>query len=134
MRAQSVTLDRFKQNLRTLALTTVPHSTPVLLITPPPFGEAMRRVDVDRRFPDEKLELDRTIERTRSFARAVREVVDELKVKEKKGAIALVEVHDAIEDAALADMNGDREKGLERYLSDGLHLTGDGYRVSVPNA
>jgi hypothetical protein len=130
MRTQSLSLAEYKSNLRKLVLL-FPPDTPVLLITPPPLGLDMRRADVRVRFPDEDIELDRDIERTRSFARAAMEVASELASTEKKGLIAAVEVHDSMEAAAVEAGKGHREKGLESFLSDGLHLGPGGYQVRL---
>lgn len=130
MRRQSIPVEEFKSNLREM-VDLFPAETPILLITPPPFSPDMRQADVALRFPEETLELDRDIERTRSFARAVLEVASELSQTSKKGLIAAVEVHDSMEAAAVKVGNGDREKGLKHFLSDGLHLSPEGYKVSI---
>jgi lysophospholipase L1-like esterase len=129
MRTQSIPVEEFKSNLKKM-VDLLATETPILLITPPPFSPDMRQIDVSLRFPAETLELDRDIERTRSFARAVLEVASELNQTSKKGLIATVEVHDSMEAAAIKVGNGDREKGLKHFLSDGLHLSPEGYKVN----
>lgn len=89
----------------------------------------MRRIDVDRRFAGQNLTLDRTCERTKEFALACAEVVQEANSSNKIGSVGLVEVHDAMEEVARVLGEGDRDKGLETFLNDGLHLTGEGYKV-----
>lgn len=59
---------------------------------------------------------DREYERTHQFAEAVKQVAGER-------GIPSVDVWTAIADAAA------RDGGLGRYLSDGLHLTADGYAI-----
>lgn len=59
---------------------------------------------------------DREYERTHQFAEAVKEVAGER-------ALPSVDVWTAIAEAAA------RDGGLERYLSDGLHLTAEGYAI-----
>lgn len=70
--------------------------------------------------------MDRTIQQTAKYACAVGQVVREAK-KQSNRTIAFVDVHGAIEDLVA----GNREVGLQEYLSDGLHLTGEGYKVSL---
>lgn len=104
----------------------LPPTTAVLVLTPPPVCLTIRRGDIDARFPGQNLELDRTVERTREYAKAVEEVVQDLKSERKN--IACVELHDAMVQKA-EELYGEREAGLARYLSDGLHLTAEGYIV-----
>lgn len=61
--------------------------------------------------------LDRAFETTRLYAEAVRNVAREMNV--------------AFTDAwtALWRASGEDERSLNRYLSDGLHLNAEGYRV-----
>ena len=74
---------------------------------------------------------DRVAEVTREYARAVGDVVKDINdgVKEEgrdDERVALVDVWTALWGAA-----GKAEKGLEPFLSDGLHLTSKGYGVSA---
>jgi len=89
----------------------------------------MDQIDVDTRWSPDS-EFDREVERTRSYAHAVAEVARELEssIHSGKGKVRLLELHDSMEAKAIEIGDGDREKGLSTFLSDGLHLTGDGYR------
>lgn len=92
-------------------------STRVILLTPPPVNTHQRRADLQSRNPP--LALDRLFETTESYARAVQEIGDEENV--------------AVVDAwtLLWDATGKDEASLDRYLTDGLHLSGAGYEVRV---
>ena len=61
--------------------------------------------------------LDRRFAVTRAYADAVREVAAE-------EGVHVVDVWSAIWKKA-----GEKEEGLAEYLSDGLHLTANGYKV-----
>jgi lysophospholipase L1-like esterase len=92
-------------------------STRVLLITPPPVDTRQRAVVLGRQDPP--LPLDRAFEVTQAYAEGVKEAAAACKV-------SVVDVWSAIWKAA-----GEREEALNEFLSDGLHLTLDGYTVSV---
>jgi lysophospholipase L1-like esterase len=116
---QHVPLDKFTENLSTLVqMVTSPTSswyspvTKIVLITPPPFNPSQWNA----KHKSEK--DDRTPENTAKYAQAVRDVG----VKEN---VPVVDMFSAIMDAT-----HEQEKELERYLSDGLHLTAEGYTVS----
>ncbi|KAI0725500.1 SGNH hydrolase [Fomitopsis betulina] len=119
---QHAPLERFHANLRILVRSiTAPDSpryspeTRVLLLTPPPVSETMwaRR----QAAKDPPRELDRRFEVTRTYADAVREVAAE-------EGVHVVDVWTAIWNTA-----GEKDEGLKEYLSDGLHLTANGYKV-----
>ena len=119
---QHVPLERYRANLRTLVRTvTAPDSprycpeTRVLLLTPPPLSETMwaRR----QAAKDPPRVLDRRFTVTRAYADAAREVAAE-------EGVHVVDVWSAIWKKA-----GEKEEGLAEYLSDGLHLTANGYKV-----
>ncbi|GAA6029483.1 hypothetical protein JCM8097_003702 [Rhodosporidiobolus ruineniae] len=119
---QSLTLARFKENLHTivslLRSPSSPYSSPstkIVLITPPPVDGNKRAADLLARDPPRQ--PDRDVARTREFARAVEEVAKEV-------GSPSVDVWTAIDEAAKED--GGK---LDRFLSDGLHLTPAGYRV-----
>ncbi|GAA5903836.1 SGNH/GDSL hydrolase family protein [Sporobolomyces salmoneus] len=118
---QHVTLDDFKKNLVTiLDLVRSPDSpyyspsTIPILITPPPVDADVRNNELTSRVPPRV--PDRDSEMTRQYAQAVNEVA-------QQEGVHSVDVWTAIDEKAKA------EGGLEKYLSDGLHLTGAGYEV-----
>ncbi|GAA5983446.1 hypothetical protein JCM5350_007653 [Sporobolomyces pararoseus] len=118
---QHVTIDDFKKNLVTiLDLVRSPDSpyyspsTIPILITPPPVDAAVRNNELTSRVPPRV--PDRDSEMTRQYAGAVREVA-------QKEEIHVVDVWTAIDEKAK------EAGGLDKYLSDGLHLTGAGYEV-----
>jgi lysophospholipase L1-like esterase len=121
IRRLQVTLEDFKKNLieiidlvRSPTSTYYSPSTLPILITPPPVDSEVRNNELTSRVPPRV--PDRDSEMTRQYAVAVKEVAE----KEK---IHVVDVWTAIDDKAKA------EGGLDKYLSDGLHLTGAGYEV-----
>ncbi|GAA5847902.1 hypothetical protein JCM3766R1_003180 [Sporobolomyces carnicolor] len=118
---QHVTLDDFKRNLVTiLDLVRSPNSpyhspsTIPILVTPPPVDADVRNHELTSRVPPRV--PDRDSELTRQYAVAVRDVAATEKVH-------VVDVWTAIDDKAK------EAGGLDKYLSDGLHLTGAGYEV-----
>lgn len=120
---QHVPLDKFSANLSTLIQMVTSATSPwyspttkIILITPPPFNSSQWSAFLQTKIPPG--EMDRTPENTARYAQAVRDVG----AKEK---IPVLDVFSAIVDAADGD-----EKALEKYLSDGLHLTEEGYTVS----
>ncbi|GAA6006397.1 hypothetical protein JCM10207_000627 [Rhodosporidiobolus poonsookiae] len=117
---QAITLERFKQNLHTIAsLFRSPASpyhspsTQLVYITPPPVDAETRNSELASRDPPRGPDRDR--ERTRHFAEAVKAVAGE-------EGVPSVDVWSAITAKAERD-------GLGKYLSDGLHLTREGYEV-----
>lgn len=118
---QHIPLPEFKANL-TLLIDLVlspasPYyspSTQLLLLTPPPVDAPKRNAELASRAPPRV--PDRDAEATRQYAEAVKAV----------GAargVAVVDTWTPID--ALARKEG----SLDRFLSDGLHLTADGYAV-----
>ncbi|KAH8927864.1 SGNH hydrolase [Atractiella rhizophila] len=115
---QHVPLERFKSNLRQISeILLASYQTKLLLVTPPPISASMRAADLaSRPIP---MALDRTEERTKQFADAVLDVANELGEDVALG----VDVWSAIDTKI-------RQTGRpELYLSDGLHLTVQGYQV-----
>ncbi|KAI0086606.1 SGNH hydrolase-type esterase domain-containing protein [Irpex rosettiformis] len=120
---QYVPLEEYSQNLSTLIqLVKSPSSewyspeTRIIVLTPPPINSAQWAEFL------KTLELgldksDRTVERTKTYADAVKEVA-------KKEGVAVVDVFELLWSAA-----GEREKALERFLTDGLHLKVEGYKL-----
>lgn len=120
---QHVPLEKYADNLRQfIHMVSHPDSawyspeTKIILITPPPINSHQWRANLEARDPP--LQMDRQFDVTAAYAQAVRDVG-----KEKN-----VLVVDAFQ--ALWDVAGHEEQGLSKYLSDGLHLTVDGYEVS----
>ncbi|KAG8954695.1 hypothetical protein FRC04_011128 [Tulasnella sp. 424] len=90
--------------------------TRIILITPPPFNEAVRAARLAARDPP--IALDRKSGVTRKYADAVIELGKELNVP-------ALDVYTPIWEAT---DNGDPKK-LEKYLYDGLHPSKEGYAV-----
>ncbi|GAA5845958.1 hypothetical protein JCM11251_002951 [Rhodosporidiobolus azoricus] len=120
---QSVTLERFKENLNTIY--TLVHSpsspyhspsTQLVYLTPPPVDAESRNSELASRKPPRV--PDRDAERTRQFAEAVKEVA-------KERGVPSVDVWSAVMKEA-EEKDGGK---LDRLLGDGLHLTPDGYKV-----
>lgn len=126
MRTQSVPIEEYKANLNALIdMLRDPSSefyapdTVIIILSPPPVCIPQRAADVRQRWgPD--VELDRSAERTRQFAVAAQEVASDRNV-------GFVPVYDEMMQAA----GPDPDEGLPRLLSDGLHLTPEGYQVSL---
>ncbi|KDR81821.1 hypothetical protein GALMADRAFT_240048 [Galerina marginata CBS 339.88] len=119
---QHVPLPKFSANLKHMvSLIKSPTSqyyspsTRIILISPPPVNTLVRRADLEARNPP--LKLDREFEVTRAYAEAAQKVA-------KEEGVGYVDVWTALWEAA-----GKEEKGLEKVLSDGLHLNAEGYRV-----
>jgi len=119
---QHVPLEQFKANLsHIIDLVKSPKSryyspqTEILLLTPPPIDTIQRGADLRSRNPP--LELDRLFEITEAYAEAVKSVA-------KAHSAHIVDVFGAVWDKA-----GRTEKGLSKYLGDGLHCTPAGYEI-----
>lgn len=84
-------------------------------MTPPPVDAAVRAADLLSRDPPRV--PDRDAERTRQFAEAVKQVG-------KEAGVPVVDCWTPIDEAAKRD-----EGGLGKYLSDGLHLNAEGYKL-----
>lgn len=125
MRSQSIPLQQFKDNIERmidmLQSKDSPHysgsQTSIILFSCPPICVSQRKEDVAARLGP-GIELDRSAERTKQFAEAMGQVAEKRKV-------GFVNVHDAMMQAA----GPDPEQGLRKLLSDGLHLTAQGYQV-----
>lgn len=123
-----MTLERFKANLNTildmLRLPSSPWHSPttqLVLLTPPPVDDTTRNAELASRVPARV--PDRDAERTRLFAEAVKDVG-------REGKVPVVDVWGRIMQFA-RDNEGGR---LDKYLSDGLHLTAEGYRIVTAGA
>ncbi|GAA5932653.1 SGNH/GDSL hydrolase family protein [Sporobolomyces koalae] len=120
---QHVTLEDFKANLVTILdlvrSPTSPYYSPdaiPVLITPPPVDAKIRNDELTSRDPPRV--PDRDSELTRQYAVAVHQVATEQNVH-------CVDVWNAIDTKAREEAGGK----LDKWLSDGLHLTGAGYEV-----
>ena len=91
--------------------------TRIILLTPPPIQVDRWAEHLAERDPPK--EMDRTWENTKAYADAVKQVAEAQKVP-------VVDAWSAIWTAA-----GEELAGLTRFLSDGLHLTKEGYEVST---
>ncbi|KAK7014997.1 GDSL Lipase/Acylhydrolase [Favolaschia claudopus] len=118
--SQHVPLPKFIENLKYMV--NLVHSaespyysptTKILLVTPPPVNTYQRAADLGSREP--AMALDREFERTKGYAKGVKEAA----------AVSKVEVVDVW--TAIWKKAGEKEQALSRYLSDGLHLNRDGY-------
>ena len=121
-KVQYVPLDDFKTNLAELArLVTSPESeyhnpdTRVILLTPPPVNTQQRGADLSSRNPPQ--ENDRAFENTAKYAEAVREVARQEK-------LPIVDVYSRLWEGC-----GKKEGNLTKYLTDGLHVNEDAYKV-----
>ncbi|KAI0831773.1 SGNH hydrolase [Trametes gibbosa] len=121
-KAQHVPLARFRANLEAIVGTVRARESPrfdartrVVLMTPPPVSTAQR--GRAQRAKEPPRELDRDFEMTRTYAEAVGAVGREL-------GVPVVDLWGKLYEAAGRD-----EVGLERFLTDGLHLNEDGYAI-----
>jgi len=89
--------------------------TRIILITPPPINEQRRAADLASR--SVPLPLDRHFDTTKAYAEGVKDVGAE-------EGVAVVDVWTELWKAA-----GEDQQGLNKFLSDGLHLSKDGYAV-----
>ncbi|SCV69257.1 BQ2448_2277 [Microbotryum intermedium] len=119
---QSITVEEFKATLHSIINLVKDSNSPwyspttkFLLITPPPVDADVRNNELASRIPARV--PDRDTERTRLFAVAVLEVGQE-------AGIPVVDTWTAITQRA-----AQTPEGLSKFLSDGLHLTADGYGV-----
>ena len=122
---QHVPLPRYKANLAKLIwMVSSPESpryspdTRVVLMTPPPVNTLQWSVRQASKDPPQN--LDRDFEVTRTYAEAAKEVA------EGEG-VAIVDVWTRFWEGA-----GKVEAELKKYLTDGLHLNGEGYAVRRP--
>ncbi|KAF8061561.1 SGNH hydrolase-type esterase domain-containing protein [Lyophyllum atratum] len=120
---QHVPLSKFATNLREwIDIVHSPDShyyspsTHIILISPPPVNTYQRAADLESRDPP-KL-LDRNFETTRKYAQTVREVAQEKQV-------GFTDVWTILWEAA-----GQNEPSLSKFLYDGLHLNGEGYKLT----
>ncbi|KAG8876031.1 hypothetical protein FRB98_007503 [Tulasnella sp. 332] len=119
---QYVPIDRFVENLRQMVgfvhgptSQWYSPSTRIILVTAPPFSETVRGATLAARDPPQT--LDRTAKNTKAYAEAVLELAKELN-------LPVVDFYTAVDAAS-----GGADEGLEKFLSDGLHLTVAGYAI-----
>lgn len=137
MNNQHVPLDKFKQNLTKIITHPVitAHKPKILLVTPPPLDEIhIAKIDV----ASGHAAATRKHKISASYSEAVRQVA-----AEHADTTTLVDLWKAVMDTAIAETPGfdpklglalgDPEGGLrghlEHLLPDGLHMSGEAYRV-----
>ncbi|KAG8826461.1 hypothetical protein FRC18_010066 [Serendipita sp. 400] len=119
---QHVPLARYKENLQWMVRSLREQdseyyspSTRIIFITPPPIQEdRWAGLLADRDPPQEK---DRTWEHTKAYVEAVKETANDLNVP-------YVDAWDALWRAA-----GEQQPALNMFMTDGLHLTKEGYEI-----
>jgi lysophospholipase L1-like esterase len=114
-RAQHVEISKFAENLyTTISLITSPTSpyyspeTIVYILIPPPVNPAQL---------SDVLKSERSNVNTKKYAEMVKRVGDET-------GVSVIDVW-----TSFWEKGGEKEEGLAPFLSDGLHLTGEGYKV-----
>jgi len=127
---QAVPIDRYKTNLKRL-VASAPKETPVIVITPPPFCAEERAKFFGIHYVANVTVLERSFEHTQRYARAALDVVEEMRAATAPNFITSLDAHSLLTDKARAETNGDVHKGLPRFLCDGVHLSGDGYKVGA---
>jgi lysophospholipase L1-like esterase len=126
MRPQSIPLEQFKANLNKIIDALKDPQSPyyslntvITLVSCPPLSMVQRQEFVlETHGPG--ITLDRSPERTKAFAYASGEVA-------KERGVGYVNAYDAI----MAAAGPDPDNGLRKFFSDGLHLTAEGYKVSI---
>jgi lysophospholipase L1-like esterase len=124
-----VPLDRYKSNLRAI-LALIPEETCVILVTPPAFSTAGRRAAFDRGHRPPNVLMRRNETGAETYAAACMEVGTEAQ-KEGRERLGLVDAHKVTLDAAMELGQGNRDVGLASLLKDGLHPSGEGYKVRL---
>ena len=122
---QHVPLQQYKANLSKLVhMVRDPSSeyyspeTRIILFTPPPVNTIQWIEELRSRDPP-KQELDRDFNVTRQYAKGVLEVG-------RKEKVPVVDTWTLFYEAA-----GKEEKNLAKYLTDGLHLNAEAYKVCL---
>jgi lysophospholipase L1-like esterase len=120
---QHVPLDKFVTNLKEFVDMVQDEASPyyspdtrVILISPPPIDTHQRLADLQSRIPP--IALDRDFQTTKMYADAVKDVAH------TKG-VAFVDIWTPLWEGA-----GMNERDLGKYMNDGLHLNGEGYKVT----
>ncbi|KAK2604236.1 hypothetical protein N8I77_007181 [Diaporthe amygdali] len=143
---QGVPLEQYKANLARLVAhpRVAAHGAKVLVVTPPPLDE-IRRAELDT---PQYGRAVREQARSAAYSQAAREVAAEAKEKAAEtvagvGAVVCVDLAKALMDHAVANTTGwdasqpplgsaaagGRRGYLEKLLPDGLHMSGEAYRV-----
>lgn len=133
---QHIPLEQYRQNLKKILLhpSIRSHNPRILLVTPPIINEIhLESLDIAQ-----GCKLTRYQHVTAQYATAVREIAEEFKDQN----VILIDLWTALMNEAIKltpnyvkdeRLLGSREKeeceGLRSLLVDGLHLTGEGYRV-----
>lgn len=134
---QHVPLEKYRENLKTILThpSITAHKPKIFLVTPPPINEVhLEEGDLKKGYST----LTRHQSFTAQYAEAVREIADEFKDQQVvlvdlwsaivKEAARLTPGYDASNGLLGSKQTGDSE-GLRKLLVDGLHLTGEGYKV-----
>lgn len=133
---QHIPLEEYRENIK--AIITHPsiknHTPKILLVTPPPINE----VHLESEDGKKGFSLSRTQQTTSRYADAVRDIAKEFQAQN----VVVVDLWSALlsEASRLSKSQlegegllGTRERGdnegLRTLLVDGLHLTGEGYRI-----
>ncbi|KAI1771373.1 SGNH hydrolase [Hypoxylon cercidicola] len=131
---QRVPMEKYKENLVKIITHDHirAHNPKILLITPPPLDEIRITVlDLEKGHP----QATRQAENSAKYCETVRQVAAEIP------GVTLIDLQKAIMDKAIAltpdfDANGPplgypkgKRGGLEQLLPDGLHMSGEAYRV-----
>lgn len=120
---QRVPLDAYKRNLKAILDlvkdSASPYHSPtteLMLVTPPPIDPAAWLAELVRKGVD-AVEADRTVENTRQYAEACKEVAD-------------AEGVPCVDAWTVINAEAERIGGsLEPFMYDGLHLNTDGYKI-----
>ena len=134
--SQHVPIDQYKENLTKIVThpNVLAHKPKILLVTPPP----MDQIKVTKLDKEEgHISAIRTFDISASYSEKAREVARE------NPSVILVDLWQAIMDKAIAMAPNDyqaggpwlgspengKQGGLHQLLPDGLHMSGDAYRV-----
>lgn len=134
--SQHVPIDEYKRNLTSIVnhRHIRAHKPKILLVTPPPIDEMkLRRLDM----------AEGHASAIRSFATSAAYSDKAREVARENDGVVLIDLWQALMDAAIAMAPGEyrpggpwlgspengRAGGLDKLLPDGLHMSGDAYRI-----
>ncbi|KAK5118346.1 hypothetical protein LTR62_002859 [Meristemomyces frigidus] len=139
--SQTVASEEFRRNLEAMVrhpCVTAHRNIRIILLTTPPIDERRNSKDDHDHYPGLGGTLRRTAMNTAAYAAAVRQVG-------RKLGVAVLDIHSAMLARAghslsdpnstddgtplLGSMNAEANNTLQSYLHDGLHFSGEGYRV-----
>jgi len=131
---QSVPLDEFKRNLKAMVhhpAVRAHEGVKVILVTPPPIDERMCLKADQERFPSLGRILRRTAANTATYAQGVRDLGQELGLPVLDVWSAMVTRSGNTRDQPICTGSIDAgiNEVLQSYLHDGLHFSGEGYKV-----